>query len=100
MSVVVEQLVMTAAELRRARGRFTRIRLLSEPGNPYLDVSSITGALPDGSPVKVEVTFPVGDLLRISYRWQLEWALREYCGFTDRDVAKMGLTENATYSIR
>ena len=44
---------MTLAQLGAARGRVTRLRLLSDRGCPWVDVSYCHGVLPDGTPVRV-----------------------------------------------
>ena len=44
--------------LHEARlARITRLRLISDPGHPYWDVSYCWGELEDGTPVRVQLPF-------------------------------------------
>jgi hypothetical protein len=47
----------TFQELQAAGGKVTRLRLLSDPGFPFWDVSYCHGTLPDGRIVPVQTTF-------------------------------------------
>lgn len=47
----------TFQDIQQAGGRISRLRLLSDPGFPFWDVSYCHATLPDGRIVRVETTF-------------------------------------------
>ena len=50
-----EQDAITLAELQRRGGRVCRLRMLTEPGTPFLDISYVHGVLPNGRNVHINV---------------------------------------------
>lgn len=46
---------MTLAQLQAAGGRVSRLRMLTEPGTPFLDVSYVHGVLPNGQQVHINL---------------------------------------------
>jgi hypothetical protein len=66
-----------------------RLRLLTDPGYPYLDVSYCHGRLPSGQPVRVQV--PFRDLPR---KWK--WALVEHAKRDGIHAKSMGLLDNVS----
>lgn len=71
----------------------TRLRLLTERGYPYMDISYCYGVLKDGSPVQVQIT--CGPLSRRTPKASLiEWARQEQA------FAKgLGLLDDANWSV-
>lgn len=64
------------AALAQAGGKITRLRLLTEPGYPYYDVSYVHGTLPDGRVVPVQAT--TANLRKSRLKADLiEWAKEE-----------------------
>lgn len=56
----------------------TRVRLLSDRGSPYWDVSYMYGELADGTPIRINLAGCSYDLRRRTYRSQLAaWAKAE-----------------------
>jgi len=51
-----ERDAMTLAELQARGGRVSRLRFLTEPGYPYVDISYVHGVLPNGRNVHINVT--------------------------------------------
>ena len=62
-----DKTIWTARQLSESGGKFTRIRLLTERGYPYMDVSYVWGVLPNGTPVHVH-RFDDYNLGRKTYR--------------------------------
>lgn len=54
-----EQDAITLHELARRGGRISRLRMLTEPGTPFLDVSYCHGILPNGRNVRLNVAPPM-----------------------------------------
>jgi hypothetical protein len=52
---------VTLRELEAQGGKITRVRMLTEPGTPFLDVSYVHGELADGTPVQI-IGLQVGTL--------------------------------------
>ncbi|UVK63841.1 hypothetical protein SEA_LILYPAD_37 [Gordonia phage LilyPad] len=53
-SVDREQVLLSDPRIRRV----TRLRLISDPGFPYWDVSYCHGELKDGTPVRIQIPVP------------------------------------------
>lgn len=88
----------TVSRLVEEGGRFSRIRLLTERGYPYMDISYIHGVLSSGQPVHININFDGHMLLRKTYRSQLQESLiRE--GLTKAQVNALGVWKSETYSI-
>jgi hypothetical protein len=94
-----ESIDATAYEVAKSGGKFTRIRLLTEPGYPYMDVSYIHAQLGDGTPVRVNIDFDASMLLRRTYRSQLRDALVRDSGLTRREAEALGVWEEGVYSV-
>jgi hypothetical protein len=92
---VDRSLRLTMPELSARGGRLTRVRFLTEPGWPFLDLSYAHGVLPDGTGVTVSVYTSQPN--RRTYRSQLQAeCLRG--GMTKTQVTALGVWDSATYS--
>ena len=71
----------------------TRLRLLGDMGDPYMDISYCYGVLKDGTPVRVQVT--CGSLRRKTIKADLiAWAREEHA------YAKgLGLLDECNWSV-
>ena len=74
-------------------GRVTRLRLLTDPGFPFLDVSYCHATLADGTVVPVELPFDQIPRVR-AIPFIVEQAKRE--GFNARDL---GLLDRSNWSV-
>lgn len=84
----------TLNELDAAGGTITRLRLLTERGYPFLDISYAHGTLPDGRIVRINLA-DVDKLRRKSIKGDLiEWAKRQGV-FAKR----LGLLDEGNWSI-
>lgn len=73
--------------------RFTRIRLLTEPWYPYMDLSYAFGELPDGRHCRVRLdSYKLG---RKTYRSQIAAEVKA----AGRNPNQMGVWDDSTYSI-
>jgi hypothetical protein len=89
---------ITVHELVARGGRFTRIRLLTERGYPFMDISYIHAEV-NGVPHHVNITFDSHSLRRKTYRSDLQAALIRDCGITKADVNRLGVWNDGTYSV-
>ena len=84
---------ITLAELAARGGRITRLRILSDPGSRYADVSYCHGELPDGTPVRI-INAPLG----ISY-YRLKHDLVEWAKEEGVFAKGLGLLNEANWSV-
>lgn len=63
---------MTLAEVAEAKGKITRLRILTEAGR--CDISYIHATLPDGRTVPVNCSYLRADMLRNLKKNLIEWA--------------------------
>lgn len=84
----------TLNELAAAGGKVTRLRMLTERGYPYMDISYAHGTLPDGRIVPINLA-GADRLRRRNLKGDLiEWAKREGV-FAKR----LGLLDEANWSV-
>ena len=84
---------MTLRQLADARGHITRLRILSDRGSRYADISYCHGELPDGTPVRV-YNVPSGLNYYRLKNGLLEWAKGE--GVFAKGV---GLLDEGNWSV-
>lgn len=85
--------IYPADYLQEKGGRITRLRLLTEPGFPFYDVSYCHGTLPDGRIVPVDIY--TGQIpRRNTMRYLVDLAKRE--GF---NAKRIGLLDRGNWSI-
>jgi hypothetical protein len=84
---------MTLREVQEAGGRVTRLRMLTDRGCPFLDISYIHATLPDGRTVSVLGTSTQPDKRNIKGSL-IEWARRE--GF---NAKALGMLDRENWSI-
>jgi hypothetical protein len=84
---------MTLREVQDAGGRVTRLRMLTERGYPFMDISYIHATLPDGRTVSVQGT-SFRPTRRNTKGSIIEWARSE--GF---NAKRLGMLDEGNWSI-